>query len=72
MSTNRTLFFREVYKDQRGQMIPVVAFFMITLLGFAGIVVDFGHAFFCFRELQASTNAAALAAAASAAAFVEA
>jgi hypothetical protein len=64
MNTNRTLCFREVYKDQRGQMIPVVAFFMITLLGFAGIVVDFGHAFFCYRELQASTNAAALAAAA--------
>ncbi|HMD20876.1 MAG TPA: pilus assembly protein TadG-related protein [Alloacidobacterium sp.] len=64
MNQNSSSYFRKIYKDQRGQMIPVVAFFMITLLGFAGIVVDFGHAFFCYRELQASTNAAALAAAA--------
>jgi Putative Flp pilus-assembly TadE/G-like len=63
MNQNR-LFFRTVYKDQRGQMLPVVAFMMVTLLGIAGLVTDFGHAFFCYRELQASTNAAALAAAA--------
>jgi len=53
-----------MYKDQSGQMLPVVAFMMVTLLGLAGIVTDFGHALFSYRELQASTNAAALAAAA--------
>ncbi len=29
-----------------------------------GLVVDLGHAYICYRELQASTDAAALAAAA--------
>jgi Flp pilus assembly protein TadG len=36
---------------------------MITLLGLAGMVVDFGHVFFSYRLLQSSTDAAALAAA---------
>jgi hypothetical protein len=34
---------------------------MVSLLGVTAIVVDLGHAFINYRELQASTNAAALA-----------
>jgi len=48
-------------KDQRGQALPIVAFLLVLLLGFAGLVLDFGHCYLCFRELQASADAAALA-----------
>jgi Flp pilus assembly protein TadG len=60
---NKLFFLHKAYKDQRGQMLPVVAFLMIILLGFAGLVVDFGHVYYSYRLLQASTDAAALAAA---------
>jgi Flp pilus assembly protein TadG len=61
MSQNRKSFFRRAYKDQRGQMLPIVAFVMITLLGFAGLVVDVGHAYFSYHLLLNSTNSAAMA-----------
>jgi len=38
--------------------------FMIPLLGFVGLVVDLGHAYYTQRSLQASADAAALAGAA--------
>jgi hypothetical protein len=49
------------HKNQRGQMIPILAFMMITFLGFTGLVVDVGHAYFSYRLLVNSTNAAAMA-----------
>src|SRR5262249_42308459 len=61
MNQNSKSFFRGIYQDQRGQMIPILAFMMISLLGCAGLVVDTGHAYFSYRLLQNSTNAAALA-----------
>jgi Putative Tad-like Flp pilus-assembly len=61
MSHRIKLFFRGTYKDQRGQMIPILAFMMVTFLGMAGIVTDVGHAYFSYRLLLNSTNAAALA-----------
>ena len=60
MSRNRS-FLRKAFKDQRGQMIPILAFMMITFLGLAGLVVDAGHAYFAYRLLLNSTNAAAMA-----------
>ncbi len=51
------------HHDQRGQVLPIVAFLMVILLGFAGLVIDVGHAYFSYHELQASTDAAVLAAA---------
>jgi len=47
--------------DQRGQALPWVATMMVMFLGFAGLSIDVGHVFYCYRELQASTDAAALA-----------
>jgi Putative Tad-like Flp pilus-assembly len=61
MSQRIKLLFRRSYKDQRGQMIPILAFMMVTFLGMAGIVTDVGHAYFAYRLLLNSTNAAALA-----------
>lgn len=61
MNHHCSSFFRRAYKDQRGQMIPIIAFMMITFLGMAGLVVDAGHAYFAYRLLLNSTNAAAMA-----------
>jgi Putative Flp pilus-assembly TadE/G-like len=46
---------------ENGQIIPWVALLMVLFLGFAGLTLDLGHAYVCYRELQASTDAAALA-----------
>jgi Flp pilus assembly protein TadG len=74
MNTNRTTFsssrrrcaisfvVRKVLKDERGQILPIVALLMTALLGMAGLVTDVGHAYVVRGELQNSANAAALAA----------
>jgi hypothetical protein len=49
-------------KDQSGQVLPWMVFLICLFIGAAGITVDLGHAYVCFRELQASTDAAALSA----------
>ena len=43
MNQNVRLFFHRAHKDQHGQMIPIIAFMMVTFLGFAGLVVDVGR-----------------------------
>ena len=47
--------------DERGQIIPWMTFLSVLVIGSGGITVDLGHAFVCYRELQATTDAAALA-----------
>jgi hypothetical protein len=49
--------------DEGGQVLPWVVVMMLTVLGVAALVVDCGRAMVIQRELQASTDAAALAAA---------
>ncbi|HEY2470741.1 MAG TPA: VWA domain-containing protein [Terracidiphilus sp.] len=49
--------------DQSGQALPWMVFMMVLFLGAAGITLDLGHAYVCYRELQASTDAAAMSAA---------
>ena len=53
--------FRDFRRDESGQMLPVVAFMLIALLGLCGLVLDVGHLYMCHRELQSSCDAAALA-----------
>lgn len=48
--------------DESGQVLPWMVFLMVLFIGAAGITVDLGHAYACYRELQSSTDAAALAA----------
>jgi Flp pilus assembly protein TadG len=50
-----------VIRDQRGGVLVWVAMMLTTLLGMTAFVVDIGHALFTYRQLQAATNAAALA-----------
>ena len=54
-------FWLAFWKDQSGQMLPMVAMLMTALLGFAALVTDLGHAYLCQRQLQASCDAAAMA-----------
>lgn len=62
-SGNRRLIARLVMADEGGQVLPWVVVMMLTILGVAALVVDCGRAMVIQRELQASTDAAVLAAA---------
>ena len=48
---------------EAGQALPLVVVFLVVLLGFAGMVVDVGHAYVMKRKLQASVDMAVLGAA---------
>ncbi len=51
------------HRAQRGQAIVIVALMLVVLFGFLGLALDSGRAYLDRRELQASVDAAALAAA---------
>jgi hypothetical protein len=61
MSLQPQTFFFRLLKDQRGQMLPIMALMFGAFIGTAALSIDLGRAFVDNRELQASTNAAALA-----------
>jgi Flp pilus assembly protein TadG len=46
---------------ERGQVIPILLVMMLTLFGVCGFVIDAGRLYISYQELQASTDAAALA-----------
>jgi len=52
---------RRGWRDRRGATAITVALFMTTLIGMMGFVIDLGHVMWVKRQLQASTDAAALA-----------
>ena len=49
--------------SQRGQTLPLLAIFLVVLCGAAALTIDVGRAWYAKRQLQASVDAAALAAA---------
>ena len=61
MKSAGTHQFLRIIKDQSGQILPWMVFLNVLFLGAAGLTLDLGHAYVCYRELQASTDAAALA-----------
>ncbi|PBI95004.1 hypothetical protein BKP43_08040 [Variovorax boronicumulans] len=54
---------RRTPRRQRGAMIVTAALFLLFLLGFMGIALDFGHLFVVRTELQTAVDSCALAAA---------
>ncbi len=48
-------------RNEEGQALPWMAMLTVLFLGMAGLCLDLGHAYVAYRELQASTDAAALA-----------
>jgi Flp pilus assembly protein TadG len=61
MKNRLKVFFTRSAKDQKGQVIPWMALMLVAFLSMAAFVVDVGHAFICYQQLQAATDAAALA-----------
>ena len=61
MKHNGSSLLTRALRDQSGQTLPWVALMMTMMLGTGAFVLDVGHVFVCYRELQASTDAAALA-----------
>ncbi|KQX21980.1 pilus assembly protein TadG-related protein [Variovorax sp. Root434] len=51
------------HRRQRGAMIVTAALFLLFMLGFMGIALDFGHLFVVRTELQTAVDSCALAAA---------
>jgi hypothetical protein len=49
-------------RRQEGQALPLVAIWMVVLLGFAALVIDIGRLYVAQEQLQAAVNSAALAA----------
>ena len=56
--------FERLLADERGQVLPLAALVLTVLLSMMALVTDVGHALYSQRELQATTDAAALAGAA--------
>ena len=54
---------RALRGDDGGQVIPLVCIAMTAMLGMAAFGLDYGHCVYSSRQLQASTDSAALAAA---------
>ena len=48
-------------RDEQGQALPWLAVMLTVIMGIAGFVIDLGHAMVCERQLQSSSNAAAMA-----------
>lgn len=59
-ATRRSLLSRAI-REESGQVLPWMVLLMVLFLGMAGLTLDLGHAYVCYRTLQASTDAAALA-----------
>jgi len=54
-------FVKQSLKDDSGQVLPWVALLSVLFLGMTGLTLDLGRALTCYRELQTSTDAAAMA-----------
>lgn len=48
-------------RGERAQILPIVALALVVLLGGAALSIDVGYAYYAKRQLQAATDAAALA-----------
>jgi Putative Flp pilus-assembly TadE/G-like len=51
----------KIVKDDHGQILPWMVFMNVLIIGVAGLSIDLGRAYVSYRQLQASTDAAALA-----------
>ncbi len=54
---------RQLRRDDTGSVLLMVAFLLTVLLALTALAVDVGHAYYSVRDLQATTDAAALGAA---------
>lgn len=64
MKQNVIRLLRRAACDQSGQALVLMSFMLLGFIGLVGFVVDVGDVYYSYQELQASTNAAAMAGAA--------
>lgn len=60
---NLLSLWRSLLNDESGQMLPWVGLMMTVMVGISALAIDVAHAMVVQRQLQASTDAAAIAAA---------
>lgn len=63
MTRNLLNLLRRSLRDDAAQTLVMAALVLVLLLGLVGFVVDTGHLYYSYQQLQASTNASAMAAA---------
>lgn len=62
MNNRNASFLSSLLKDEHGQVIPLLAaLLMVVLFGLTALSIDLGRIYVGFRQLQASSDAAALA-----------
>lgn len=57
----RRSFLGRLLGDERAQVLPLMSFFLLSMLGMGALSLDFGRAYVSFHQLQSATDAAALA-----------
>jgi hypothetical protein len=62
MNRDRRFSLLRVFADESGQAMPLIVMVTVLVIGMSGLSMDLGRAYFSYQELQASTDAAALAA----------
>jgi Flp pilus assembly protein TadG len=55
-------FLNRLVKEERGQTAAIVTVMLVVLIALSALGIETGHVYYAYRMLQASTNAAALAA----------
>jgi hypothetical protein len=61
MKKSLCAFLCRALKDQNAQILPMMAIMMLGFIGMTGVVIDIGRVYYAYNQLQASTQAAALA-----------
>lgn len=61
MKARISCFVRRLISDDSGQIFPWMVFLSVIVIGVAGLTIDLGNAYVSYRQLQATTDAAALA-----------
>ena len=61
MSAQTTRNSRPGRDHQRGQSLVLIPLMLMVLLGMGALVIDLGNVYYCYEQLQAATQAAALA-----------
>jgi len=57
----RASLWHRILGEERGQVLPIMTFFIMSIMGMGALAVDFGRAYVSFHQLQSATDAAALA-----------
>jgi len=61
MKSNFKELLGRAHRNERGQVLVMVALMLVGLLAMSAFVIDMGVIYFSYRQLQAATDAAALA-----------